>query len=74
MSDYQIDKGIPLPPIAPVKYPFSKMEVGDSILDTKATTPNKSKMRQAAVAFGKLHNQQFASRVHKGGVRIWRTA
>jgi hypothetical protein len=52
------------------KYPFGKMEVGDSFL-TEAS--ERQRVSSAANSYGKQHNCKFACRrTAEGGLRVWR--
>lgn len=65
---YQIEKNIPVAG----KYPFEKMEVGDSFYvegDKKA----KANLRMAAFTYRKNANVKFATKSDDKGIRIWRT-
>lgn len=61
-----IDKGIPLPG----KYPFDKMEVGDSFL-VPAGVP-RTTVGVAASRYGKPRGMKFSFRVTPEGLRCWR--
>ena len=69
MSHLPIDKGIPMPG----KFPFEKMEVGDSFVippDTRRTTASV-----AAKRFADKHGVKFATRkLPDGTLRCWRIA
>ncbi len=68
MKEWKIEKGIPLPEKgsskqASLRATLAKMEVGDSVLSTKAVTS------------GFLYtdsSKKFATRKVNGGVRVWR--
>jgi len=73
---YEINKNVPIPAKnrepGCTKYPFAKMEVGDSFLaNTKQTT-----ICNAAKGFEHRHGgaYKFATRVEGDCVRIWRIA
>lgn len=74
MSEFTIDKGIPVPKQVgagrKTKYLFDAMEVGDSffIKDTKVKTISRT-----CGQHGKRLGRKFASRTVDGGVRVWRT-
>lgn len=55
---------------APAKYPFSKMEVGDSVFFENGKTGGKEYL--AAQALGRYKKWKFSGREQDGGVRIWR--
>ena len=68
---FEIEKFVPIPAgyAKSKKYPFSEMEIGDSILfgesDMKAA-------RSYSHAFGVRHGMKFTTRLVDGGMRIWR--
>lgn len=67
---YKIEKKVPLPEATggrKSKYPWSEMEVGDSIFF------QHDRARTAAIAWSKRHNVEFTTRKEKKGYRIWRT-
>lgn len=73
---YKIEKNIPVAKLQPSgsKYPFTKMEVGDSFF-----VKGDLKKRQAvavAVYNYKLSNKGigFCTRTNDEGIRVWRTA
>ena len=71
MSEYTINKGIPIPLIAvnSVKYPFAKMEVGDSF---DICEKEYSKLKAPASRYGKRHNKFFTVRKTLTGGTCWR--
>ena len=68
MNQLPIDKAIPIPN----RFPFDKMEVGDSFAipaDVPRTTVNV-----AARRYGDKHNMKFITRqMPDGTIRCWRT-
>ena len=68
----QVENNIaPPPPGGPRgKYPFSRMEVGQSVYIKGATIPGRE--YAAAMLNGRRNNKQFTGRKVKGGIRIWR--
>jgi hypothetical protein len=81
----RIDKGIPVPRIKQLrntpKYPFDKMEVGDSfmILCEEDKVKNQSRLisiaKNSYLVNAKLKGiQSFTTRILEDGVRCWRTA
>jgi len=74
MSEFTIDKGIPVPKLVGTgrrnKYPFDAMEVGDSFLVTGLKGKTISRI---CCYHGKRLSRKFASRTVDGGVRVWRT-
>jgi len=75
MSDFQIDRGLPIPEVIkgrPMKYPFADMQVGDSFSVTLKQGRNAS---TAARVYAHRHpGVQFTSRKDVENFRIWRTA
>lgn len=68
----EIEKNIPTPPgvQGTKKYPFDKMEVGDSIFIKGQTSVGKA--ANAARVYANGRQMKFSSRSVDGGVRIWR--
>lgn len=62
---FKTQKDVPVPP-AKTKYPFSEMQVGDSIV-----VPNVN-CTCAAYAYGRKHKQKFRTRAQGDWYRIWR--
>ena len=71
MSEYKIDKGIPIPRPGTAKYPLDEMEIGDSIF----IEGKKSDRFGSVIAFYKP--KKFVTRTVEEngakGIRIWRT-
>lgn len=72
MTEYKIEKGVPLPDRIgvgkPEIYGFSKMEIEDSIVATR-------KAVSAARCYGERNGVKFTSRkLSDGTYRIWRIA
>lgn len=72
VATYSIDSGVPLPRGAgkqgrPMKYPWDRMNVGDStIVYSRAAT-------QAAWMWGRAHGKRFCSAAAgRGTYRVWR--
>lgn len=69
MSDFPIEKGVPIRGNTPRRYPLREMEVHDSFF-----VPNKtpgglsSSLRHARQVTG----YRFTTRTVEGGVRVWR--
>tara|TARA_R100000742_G_C4273256_1_gene92761 strand:- start:88 stop:348 length:261 start_codon:yes stop_codon:yes gene_type:complete len=84
MNEVKIDKGIPLPTDMrnELKYPFDKMETGDSIFFPLGEEDNaqrmKNRLSQATRTYGKKQEpeQHFVIRYRLenevSGVRVWR--
>lgn len=68
----KIDKDIPVPDVRisgrPGKYPWLKMEVGDSFLEEKIRYA--SVYRAARIA--SKNGRKFRAKEVEGGVRVWR--
>lgn len=75
---YEIEKGIPIPEKAHAncKYPWDKMEVGDSFVVPRNVKPRQhDKLRCYASGVGKKRGQTFYVKPEgENGFRIWRTA
>ena len=73
-----IDKEVPIPEFATEKstgmrkYPFPKMEIGDSIFFENATYDSNS--IQAAKRYFSRNKKTMISRKQYNGIRIWRIA
>lgn len=73
MSNFVIEKGIPVPETAngngvrSPKYPFASMEIGDSIF-----VADKSKMNSTVAAAAQRTGFKFKFASENGGTRIWR--
>lgn len=76
MNYYDIDDNVPLPKRTgnsagrPPKYPFGKMEVGQSVFFGGESSSSKAAI--AAHAYGRRQGKRFSARKADGGVRIWR--
>ena len=69
MSDFKIEKGIPVPvKIRKRKYPFREMEVGDSIMIAGMRAAS-----QISWAVARHKPKRFVTRVEEDGLRVWRT-
>jgi len=72
---HEINKNVPIPPPsrgpgASSKYPFAKMEVGDSFL----ADVSPSKVSSSARAWAKRKGGRFVTRIEGDHVRVWRVA
>jgi hypothetical protein len=68
----EIEKGVPFAaPNYASKWPFAKMEVGDSFL---VPLELKSKCVNSASQFGGRNNMKFSIRKTPDGYRCWRIA
>ena len=71
---YKIEKNIPIGVVNQTKYPFSKMEVGDSFF-VKGDKKKITAVTVAATTYKKnTEGTNFISRRNESGVRVWRTA
>jgi len=70
--EFQIEKNVPIPEGhgrgTPLKYPWNKMEIGDSIV-----VPSKTG-QQSALKYGQRYSLKFRTRKVDGGYRIWRVS
>lgn len=69
---YEIEKNVPIEMKTPIleKYPFSKMEVGDSFA---VEGQERFVVRAAAYAFAQRHGFKFKTRaVSDNKTRVWR--
>lgn len=68
---HKIDKNIPAPEFKRgdrFKYPFHKMEVGDSVFfQTTSQQPYRS-----AHMYGRRNSQRYVTKLEGNGRRIWR--
>lgn len=55
------------------RYPFRKMQIGDSFLLKTNEIKPQLRLRQAASQFAKRNGWDFTIRKQEEGVRIWRT-
>ena len=71
---FEIDHSIPVPASAGTKriYPFSQMEIGDSVFIPNAT--HDSKAVAAAKMYFRRSGKKMTAKSGDGGVRIWRVA
>jgi len=71
---FKIEKGVPVPPPKSgryAKYPFAKMDIGDSFFASEHPT----KVRPAASWWANRHaGFKFQTRKEGDGVRVWRVA
>ena len=72
---YTIKKNVPIPAAStggrPSKYPFGKLEVGDSFVVPYVDASAKQ-IRQAAAAFGRRNQMKFVVREIAEGTAVWR--
>lgn len=79
ITEFKIEKGIPIPTHKKIKYPFDEMEVGDSFLIECINDPRKKKHIQSYVAsvLNRYNKQEqktmkIKTRREKEGLRVWR--
>lgn len=75
MTDYKIEKDVPIPTWITRKYPLAEMQVGDSFLVPTPSTQELRRIRAAACAFGKHNDRLYAVRKDPkkpGSYRCWR--
>ncbi len=60
---------IPIPEIA--KYPFAKLQAGESVL-FECASKDKANTRKAAYRTANYHHWKIVVRSLKEGVRVWR--
>lgn len=71
--EFKIEKNIPIPDkLFQSKYPYAKMEIGDSFLIKTSKTIEQTNSSTSYAA--KRLNMKFTSRTVDGGIRIWRKA
>lgn len=79
MSNFEIEKSVPLPPPPmrgrkSAKYPLADMGVGDSFLvPTMKPEEKRQSLYQLVSLKGRSMGRRFVVRVVDGGVRVWRT-
>ena len=71
MDPIEIEKGIPIP-VRRERYPFDRMEVGDSIFAPNAQDVILAMSRYARDNFVRFDTQS-ESKGGKVGLRVWRT-
>ena len=82
MAKFIIEKNVPVPPLPAKKrkYPFDKMEVGESFFhkkdeDDEVTLKDlQMRLNNAACNYSRTHDKtkKFRTNRQKTGVRIWR--
>jgi hypothetical protein len=79
---YKIEKGIDIPKSTnngkrgnPRRYPFDKMEIGDSFfVESKNLSKARNSITSCAAIYTKKHNPEakFMSLTIENGIRVWR--
>lgn len=77
MDEIAIESGVPLPTKETKKsrYPFARMNVGDSFLIEGAKNSSSyeaMRVRSAASHYARRDGKKFTVRVVEGGIRVWR--
>lgn len=77
MSEFKIDKGIPLPPRGAngprSRYPLADLEVGDSFFAPVVNGQEPRELLRRLSGLPATHKpKRFAMRTVEGGVRVWR--
>jgi hypothetical protein len=73
MSQYQIDKNIPMSlKNMRSKYPFAQMEVGDSFFVPSDDVKNINALRQSFYRYAHEHGRRFVAQHESGGYRVFR--
>ena len=77
-EEIKVEKGIPMVGEPGYgwrrKYPFYKMEVGDSFFLPGDPKKIRRVVACAATNHGKVYNKKFSVRSMDGGVRVWRVS
>lgn len=68
MSEYVIEKGIPMHGAGTAAETLKKMEVGDSIV-----VPNVNEKERFRSAARQLHMEIISRSIPEGGYRVWRS-
>jgi hypothetical protein len=66
MSEYKIEKSIPLPTKNPSLYPLLEMKIGDSFFGADASIQN------SVLNYAKYYKVRVTTRKVDGGIRVWR--
>lgn len=78
MQAYSIRKNVPIPKPrnGALKYPWDKMEIGDSVQFGREdhTEERLSSIQNAARQYGARHDRSFVSRTDDNCLTIWRIA
>lgn len=74
MSELKIEKNVPIPKVTR-RYPFSLMEVGDSVyIPCEANEAAKQVSQRITGSMSMLRPRKFTRRSDVGGVRVWRVS
>lgn len=67
---YEIEKDVPVPRHLNVKYPFEKMEIGDSFTES---LKKRNRIASAAMTYGLRNDVKFTVRkINDDTLRVWR--
>ena len=71
MNEFKIEKNVPIPERFGrcKRYPFEKMEVGDSFL---APLDQIESARQSSYYWARKHGRKYKTQRQENGFRIWR--
>jgi hypothetical protein len=75
VPEFAIEKGLPIPAPTrgrPPRYPFSKLEIGDSFLVAGDGANLLKDLSNCASYHRRNHGGNFVVRTVEGGVRVWR--
>ncbi|HDR9153808.1 DUF7303 family protein [Burkholderia vietnamiensis] len=75
--EFVIEKGLPIPAPTrgrPQRYPFSKLEIGDSFFVEGDPSARLKELSNCANYHRRFHGGNFVVRAVDGGVRVWRIA
>jgi hypothetical protein len=70
MSEIKVEKGIPVPQRG--KYPFKKMQVGESFFVPANGEPRQVVQNRITNSWKYCRPKRFVSHQVDGGVRVWR--
>ena len=77
---FQIESGVEIPPqsqpLRKMKYPFNRLNVGDSFVFPVATDEDReaiqNRLQSAAANWGRSRGMRFVTRRVTQGIRVWR--
>ena len=77
---FQIESGVEIPPqsqpLRKTKYPFNRLNVGDSFVFPVATDEDReaiqNRLQSAAANWGRSRGMRFVTRRVTQGIRVWR--
>jgi hypothetical protein len=73
MTEYKIERDVPIPPLRTWRYPFPSMAVGDSFFAPNKTSSHMSAYcRRASVKFGHKYTMRAEEQAGQKGIRVWR--